>query len=395
MNIAPVQSNEPLDDDIYSSGTGLYATWTIIALNALIFLFMVLNGINLFKPRTLDIIQWGGNISTLIFGKEWWRLLTSMFLHIGIFHLAVNMYSLYFIGSFLEPLIGRFRFVMAYLCAGIIASLSSVLWHGDTVVSAGASGAIFGLAGVLLVLAVMGLVPRHLRAMLLQSLLIFTGYNIFYGFRTGSGVDNAAHLGGLACGLLIGGIYSFTFRKPSVMKTRLVVASLSLVVAFAVFMILKNGEVPVQDLDYKTGEFYNKEERKQDHDNDKFLRMREHFFILNDMALEAIQPNDTLSEKEMLVRLKKTALKDWVECINLMDETEAFDLTPHQREQRNVMREYANHRVSQVRLMILAAEEQTDKYNRSIDSVEQQIVRVLEGFEEENEPTADPEPKDL
>ena len=131
------------------------------------------------------------------------RLVTSMFLHGGLMHLAMNVYGLLFAGMFLEPMLGSGRFASAYLITGTIGSMASAIFH-DATVSVGASGAIFGLYGVLIVLMLRRKsdVPTAGNSLLI-SVLIFVGFNLFMGSIVG-GIDNAAHLGGLVSGMLFG-----------------------------------------------------------------------------------------------------------------------------------------------------------------------------------------------
>src|SRR5689334_12007874 len=92
------------------------------------------------------------------------RMITNVFVHIGILHLLFNMYGLYFVGRFLEPMLGKVRYITAYFCAGVIASLVSLYWHrNENIVSAGASGAIFGMYGVFLALLTTHLIPKSVR----------------------------------------------------------------------------------------------------------------------------------------------------------------------------------------------------------------------------------------
>jgi rhomboid protease GluP len=113
----------------------------------------------------------------------------------------MNMYALFFVGIFLEPTLGVKRFTIFYLITGIIASISSIWWHEATV-SVGASGAIFGMYGIFLALLFTKLFPMDFKKSFLLSTLIFVGYNLIMG--TSGGIDNAAHIGGLISGMLIG-----------------------------------------------------------------------------------------------------------------------------------------------------------------------------------------------
>jgi len=133
---------------------------------------------------------------------EYWRLFTSMFLHFSILHVVLNMVVLVYIGSLIESKLGKWNFLMIYLFTGIIASTVSVIWH-DNEISAGASGAIFGLFGVLLAFLSTDFYERSARKALLISTGIVVAYNII---PIGRGIDHAAHLGGLISGYVFGWI---------------------------------------------------------------------------------------------------------------------------------------------------------------------------------------------
>ncbi len=181
---------------------GHKVTYSLIAVNVVIFIAMALSGISIIDPTADKISAWGGNFAPYTFGGEPFRLLTCVFVHIGIVHLLFNMYALYSLGIYLEPLLGRWIYLISYLCTGICSSLVSVLWAGNERVSAGASGAIFGLLGIFIVLLSTKLIDKKMRQALLQSMLVFAGYNLIFGMK--GGVDNAAHIGGLASGLVFG-----------------------------------------------------------------------------------------------------------------------------------------------------------------------------------------------
>jgi rhomboid protease GluP len=186
--------------DLYSGSRWL--TFSIIVVNVLVFLLMALSGAGIIEPDPTIHIRWGSNFIFYTSTGDYWRLFTNTFLHFGILHLAMNMYALYMVGMFLEPMLGKIRFLAAYVGAGLLASLTSLWWHTDGVNSAGASGAVFGLYGLFLGLLSANLIPELLRKDLLNSTLIFVGYNLLFGSLKG-GVDNAAHIGGLFSGLVM------------------------------------------------------------------------------------------------------------------------------------------------------------------------------------------------
>ena len=145
------------------------------------------------------LINFGANLDTLTKGGEYYRLFTCMFLHIGIWHLLCNMYSLYVIGKEVEGLFGKWKYLVIYILSGICGSILSLAFSHNTV-SAGASGAIFGLLGALLYF---GYYYRtYLGATIKSTVLPVVIFNLILGFLS-SGIDNAAHIGGLVAGILL------------------------------------------------------------------------------------------------------------------------------------------------------------------------------------------------
>jgi rhomboid protease GluP len=180
-------------------------TLALIAINVLVFLAMGASGISFTEPTPLDVARWGGDFGPLTVGAhQWWRLLTSCFLHFGIIHIGFNMYVLYQIGPFIETVFGRARYLIIYLCAGLFGSLVSV-WIHPMAVGAGASGAIFGLYGALfgfLLVQRRSLNPVVTRS-IAKSAGIFLLYNLVYGVMSRT-TDLSAHFGGLIAGFLVG-----------------------------------------------------------------------------------------------------------------------------------------------------------------------------------------------
>jgi membrane associated rhomboid family serine protease len=181
-----------------------YVTTALIAVNVVVFAAMGADGAGFLAPNLEAHLRWGANLGPLTAAGEWWRLATSTFLHFGVLHLALNMWVLYENGRVVERLYGNLHFLVLYLFAGIAGSLNSLLWH-PMVTSAGASGAIFGVLGGLLAFALRmrDSVPFAVTKTQVNSTLLFIAYSLINGFAT-AGIDNAAHLGGLAGGFLIG-----------------------------------------------------------------------------------------------------------------------------------------------------------------------------------------------
>ena len=155
-------------------------------------------------PRVL--VALGANVAPL--HGQYWRLVASLFLHIGLLHLAVNSWALYQLGALFELWLGSLRLAVVFFVSGIAGSLASVIFTlgpaANHTVSAGASGAIFGILGALIAFLARRrdrLTPAA-KSLLLQ-LLFWAALNVFLGISVAA-IDNSAHMGGFAAGLLIG-----------------------------------------------------------------------------------------------------------------------------------------------------------------------------------------------
>ena len=178
----------------------------LVALNVAVFVAMALAGAGVVSPHPAVHVRWGSNFGPLTADGKWWRLVTGAFMHFGVVHLALNMWVLWDAGRLAERLFGAVPFLFIYVAAAVVASLASVAWN-PWVNSAGASGAIFGVIGALLVYMADPShgVPFAVMRAHRNSLLVFATYSFLFGLLA-SGVDNAAHLGGLAAGGLLGWI---------------------------------------------------------------------------------------------------------------------------------------------------------------------------------------------
>src|SRR5213082_446505 len=179
-------------------------TVALIAMNALVFAIMVLSGVSAFLPAPQQAIAFGADFGPLTLNGQWWRLVTSMFVHFG-----------------------RFSFLLAYFASGIFGSIASV-YRNPLAAGAGASGAIFGMAGVLVTFVYLKKTPAHLQInkKMLGSLGSFIFYNLIIGASI-PGISNAAHVGGLVMGAVVGVLLPAAGASESSRRTRL-----SFVVAF-------------------------------------------------------------------------------------------------------------------------------------------------------------------
>jgi len=328
-------------------------TYTIIAINVIVFLLMLINGVSIFEPTVGDIANWGGNFKPYTVGGEWWRLITAMFVHVGIIHIAFNMYALFYVGRYLEPMLGKWRYSVAYLCTGVFASIASIWWSKD-IVSAGASGAIFGLYGVFFALLTTKLIPAKMRSSLLSSIGVFIGYNLLYGARS-QGIDNAAHIGGLLTGFVIGYIYFLSFRstkfRPALASGLVAVITIIIAVSY-----LQNSES--DDLAYQQK-------------LEKFQKIEE----------EALQPlrNLNVDSSTLSYRLTHVSQDKWQEAKRLMDETNKYKLDKGRLRQRNLLRDYIDLRIQQTNLIILSLQQNHDSdVEKDLNDVSQKVQDKIE-----------------
>jgi rhomboid protease GluP len=183
----------------------VYWTPVILASNVAVFAAMVLFGhANVMSPAAESLVRWGANFGPKTVNGEWWRLFSSMFIHVGIVHLLLNMWVLAQAGPLVERLFGNTAFLILYVLSGLAGSLAS-LARGSPAVSAGASGAIFGVYGALLGFLALRrhALPVQVTRGLGASAVFFVGYNVFYGISQ-KGIDLAAHGGGFVAGFLCG-----------------------------------------------------------------------------------------------------------------------------------------------------------------------------------------------
>ena len=181
------------------------ATPLLIDLCLLVFGLMVASGVSASDPTGHQLVRWGSNVSGLTLHGQPWRLLSCLFVHAGQSHLLLNMFSIWLLGLLVEDRVGPLRLLLVYLACGVGGGLASLWWHAEGINSVGASGAIFGIYGLLLVLLVskkMVLDKSDRRAML--GLVLYLVISNLLSGLTGN-IDNAAHLGGLATGLFVAG----------------------------------------------------------------------------------------------------------------------------------------------------------------------------------------------
>ncbi len=208
METTPAAANaEPLEKPEFYLALSR-PRWVYVMMGAIVAMFIVMiiygqvvygtwNG-----PETIEVlINLGAKVNLLIYEGQTWRLFTAMFLHIGVLHLLFNLYALYALGPMVEGYFGHWRFLAIYLLGGLFGSLASYAF--SPAISAGASGAIFALAGAITVYFLryhenFGARGRSI----LQSMAVIIGINLVFGF-VGQGIDNWGHIGGLIGGAVV------------------------------------------------------------------------------------------------------------------------------------------------------------------------------------------------
>lgn len=215
----------------------------IVGLNVAVFVAMMADGVSALDPTVGELRSWGANFGPDTLGGEYWRLFTATFLHVGVLHLAINMYVLYAIGDMVERLLGNLGFAAMYVVSGLVGSVASVVWN-PVVTSAGASGAVFGVYGALFGFLVLrrDSIPASALKSLLKTGVFFVGINMAFGLSV-PGIDVAAHVGGLVAGFVCGMAMSHPMTKDGVSgrgRRSGLVAALGLALVAATVGLLPN-----------------------------------------------------------------------------------------------------------------------------------------------------------
>lgn len=199
-----IQEKKKTEEGLFSNGKPII-TYLLIAINAILYLLLEFNG---GSESNETLIEFGAKFNPLIMDGEWWRVITSMFLHIGLFHFISNMLFLYYFGALAEKIYGSSRFFLIYMLAGIGGSIASFAFVAN--LSAGASGALYGLFGAFIYF---GLFHKRIFFRTIgKDILTLLGINIVLGFVLPQ-LDVTAHMGGLIAGFIAAGIVHFPKKK--------------------------------------------------------------------------------------------------------------------------------------------------------------------------------------
>ncbi len=342
---------------IFKPTKNYFFTPILLNINLLVFIAMALSGVHMMTPAVNSLLQWGANYKPLTLSGEWWRLITCCFVHIGILHLLMNMYALLYIGLLIEPILGRSRFIIAYMVTGVIASLTSLWWH-DISVSAGASGAIFGMYGVFLALLTTNIVEKSTRKPLLISITIFVIYNLMSGMK--EGVDNAAHIGGIVSGIIIGYLYLPSLKKnESAILKNAVIAFLITATALLTFLALK--KIP--------------------NNIGKYDEIMSVAYTNDTTALTIYRMNDSISKEDKLSKINDIAIAKTKDNIRLIAEVEKLDLPEYLRYKTVLFNKYFELRLNSFELYYKAINEESGKYDTQLNIYYKQIDSINKKME--------------
>lgn len=342
--------------DILPSKRFLFTPF-IVLLNLFVFILMCSSGVNFIEPSVDSLIDWGGNLRNITLQGEYWRLLTATILHGGIIHLIFNLYALILIGIILEPIIGKKKYIFTYFISSIFASVFS-LYFNTNVVSVGASGAIFGMLGLIFILISFKIIsfPNISNKNLMISVGIFVLYNLLSGIQT-EGVDNAAHIGGLICGIFIG----LTMALAKKIKLKLIYTFLFLIITISgfSFTLLFNSHITV-DFNKTILSFYKNESKT--------------------LWMKKIETSNINTEKIYYYKSKidKDGIDVWQDNIDLLNSIE--ELSNRNEELKVLLLEYSELRVKSCKVfkeyLFDQSQEKISEFNILNESIERKLQEI-------------------
>lgn len=349
----PEQKPQPGLAGIIRPVAGYRVTPVLLLINVFIFLVMVGSGVNWLMPDPEVIMQWGANYKPLTLNGGWWRLLTAGFLHFGIIHLAMNMFALVQIGQTIERFIGSWRFLIAYLIALISGNILSLAWN-DISISAGASGAVFGMFGVFLALLTTKLIARSVRRTLLMSMISVIGFNLIFGLQ--AGIDNAGHIGGLIGGMLAGYAMVPALRKQDKSLRGYVLPGLLGVLVIALAFITLT---------------------KLPNDYPALNKRMEEIALLEEKAMAVINNSDAESDPTLPGRIYNEGIPAWKRIIYLTGEIDSLNLPDAYKENNLRVRKYAELQLKLYELHFNAATADSQTYDEEIKQTEREIEKLF------------------
>ncbi len=230
---------QSLHQQLIKKSPKIWVTYILLATNIIVFFAMFKSGAGFWHSSNGVQLAWGANFGPATQDGEWWRLASAMFLHFGIVHLALNTWSLWDVGQLAERMYGWWRFLCIYLISGLVGNLVSLAVQGNSAVSSGASGAIFGVYGAALVFLwrERAAITGHEFRWLFWGALGFASLTIILGIII-PGIDNAAHIGGFLTGILASIVFSQTITAR-VMPQKITLAAAFIIALASVVLFIK------------------------------------------------------------------------------------------------------------------------------------------------------------
>lgn len=211
--------------NLLSKNFGNIITKLLITINIIVFIMMELNG----GSKNFDVLLQFGAMQNyrLLKLNEYWRLFTAMFVHIGIMHLLMNIYALYYMGDVFEHLYGSIKFLIMYVIMGLIGNLLTFAVNNPTLISAGASTAIYGLFGLSIAIKFIYRKIPQLKSFgsSFTSIIVI---NLIYSFINPT-VSLIGHIGGLIGGIIVGMIFSVSTAKRRHKKSIKIIGLISFI----------------------------------------------------------------------------------------------------------------------------------------------------------------------
>ncbi|MBO8160370.1 MAG: rhomboid family intramembrane serine protease [Thermosipho sp. (in: Bacteria)] len=210
----------------------------LILINVVILLLMEIVKV-VTSENVMVYIWFGAQFGPLVSGGQWYRLITSMFVHGGFIHLIFNMYALFYLGRIVESVYGTDKFLSYYFLSGLVGNLATQIFYYKSL-SVGASGAIFGLVGVLFAAGFRKDTPYVLKPITGTVFLPMILINIILGLMPGTNINNAAHIGGFLTGMLLGyfiPVYNYSYKIKKLMFYLRITFMILVVVSFVFLFI--------------------------------------------------------------------------------------------------------------------------------------------------------------
>ena len=245
----PLAVEREFKDQLKSFAPHPWVLYVIVAFNVLVWCSTLILGAGILQTPAEKLMLWGGNVASEVQHGQWWRLLTATFLHSGIVHLAMNMIGLAGAGTMVERIYGHRQFALIYLGSGLMGSAMSLHFSAQKAVSVGASGAVFGVVGALLVsvLKHRKQLPKVFGKQTLGGITAFLFHSLSQGFAQ-QGIDNAAHIGGLLGGCLIALILPERFDKEKFQRQTMRAIAAVMVAGMAITVVVTTAPSAVVDL---------------------------------------------------------------------------------------------------------------------------------------------------